>query len=128
MALNGGWRKGMAAGMKQRAPIDDPALAQIAWTFAWSRFRRLMRLLLAVTVAVVTLAGVLLYRHGGRIPVHSVIAAALGIALVMLLASAVMGLVFVRKMAARPTSESSPITLDKGDNPVQEPRQSGGPE
>ena len=110
MSLRREGERGMAARMRQRAPLDNPVLA----LFVWGRFRRLMRVMLAVTVAVVILAGVLLYRHGGRVPVNGVIAAALGIALVMLLASACMGLMFLRRMALSKSAagETTPVPAE----------------
>lgn len=77
--------------MIPRSPLDDPAVA----AFAWARFRRLMRFMLMVTVAVVIAAMVLLYRENGLVSVHLYIATALGISFAMLLMSALMGLVFL---------------------------------
>ena len=77
--------------MIPRSPLDDPAVA----AFAWARFRRLMRLMLVVTVTVVIGAMVLLYRENGLVSVHLYIATALGISFAMLLMSALMGLVFL---------------------------------
>jgi len=51
--------------------------------------------MLALTIAVVALALVLLWRQEALVSIHFVIAAALGIGLTMLLASALMGLLFL---------------------------------
>lgn len=77
--------------MIPRSPLDDPAVA----AFAWARFRRLMWLMLSVTIAMVVGACVLLYRENGFVSVHFYIATALGIGFMMLLMSALMGLVFL---------------------------------
>jgi hypothetical protein len=77
--------------MIPRSPLDDPQLA----AFAWARFRRLMWLMLGVTLTVVVLAMVVLYRHNGLVSIHLYIATALGISFAMLLMSALMGLVFL---------------------------------
>lgn len=77
--------------MIPRSPLDDPAIA----AFAWARFRRLMWLMLTVTITMVVGACVLLYRHNGFVSVHFYIATALGIGFMMLLMSALMGLVFL---------------------------------
>jgi hypothetical protein len=77
--------------MIPRSPLDDPSLA----AFAWARYRRLMRFMLAVTVAMVVIALVLLYRTNGYVSIHLYIAAALGIGGAMLLMSGLMGLVFL---------------------------------
>ncbi|MEJ5977121.1 hypothetical protein WG901_10780 [Novosphingobium sp. PS1R-30] len=77
--------------MIPRSPLDDPAVA----AFAWARFRRLMWLMLSVTITMVIGACVLLYRENGFVSVHFYIATALGIGFMMLLMSALMGLVFL---------------------------------
>jgi hypothetical protein len=77
--------------MVPRSPLDDPAVA----AFAWARFKRLMRFMVAVTVTVVIGAMVLLYRENGLVSIHLYIAAALGIGVAMMLMSALMGLVFL---------------------------------
>jgi len=73
------------------SPLDDPRLA----AFAWARFRRLMIFMACVTVAIMALACVLLYRANGFVSIHFYIATALGIGVAMLLMSALMGLVFL---------------------------------
>jgi hypothetical protein len=77
--------------MIPRSPLDDPATA----AYAWARFRRLMWLMLSVTITMVIGACVLLYRENGFVSVHFYIATALGIGFMMLLMSALMGLVFL---------------------------------
>jgi RsiW-degrading membrane proteinase PrsW (M82 family) len=77
--------------MIPRSPLDDPAVA----AYAWARFRRLMWLMLSVTIAMVVGACVLLYRQNGFVSIHFYIATALGIGFTMLLMSALMGLVFL---------------------------------
>lgn len=77
--------------MVRRSPLDDPKNA----AHAWARYRRLMRLMLGLTVGVVIIALALLYRQNGLVSVHFFIATALGIGLSMLLMSALMGLVFL---------------------------------
>ncbi|PZO68367.1 MAG: hypothetical protein DI636_09225 [Pelagerythrobacter marensis] len=77
--------------MMPSSPLDDPESA----AYVWARYRRLMRWMFAVTVAVVIVALGLLYARNGMISVHFYIATALGIGLAMLLMSALMGLVFL---------------------------------
>lgn len=93
-------RQGLVAGrrwihhlavMIPKSPLDDPVNA----AFAWARFRRLMRWMMLVTVALVFGSLYVLYRSNGAVSVHLYIAAALGIGLTMLLMSALMGLVFL---------------------------------
>ncbi|MBD3729840.1 MAG: hypothetical protein IE933_09060 [Sphingomonadales bacterium] len=77
--------------MVPKSPLDDPETA----AHAWARFRRAMRLMMGLTVGTVVLAVAVLYKQNGMVSVHYYIAAALGIGAMMLLASALMGLVFL---------------------------------
>ncbi len=77
--------------MPRRSPLDDPHNA----AHAWARYKRLMRFMVGLTVAVVTIALSLLYWKNGMVSVHFYIATALGIGFAMLLMSALMGLVFL---------------------------------
>lgn len=71
--------------------LDDPEYAN----FAWARYWRLMRFMGAMTVLAVV--GVLAAIHftGAALPIHFYIATGLGVLLTMMLASALMGLVFL---------------------------------
>ena len=71
--------------------LDDPDYA----AFAWARYWRLMRFMAAITV--LALAGVItaIYMTGSELPIHFYIATGLGVFFSMLLASALMGLVFL---------------------------------
>lgn len=71
--------------------LDDPDYA----SFAWARYWRLMRWMAVVTVFAV--AGVLFAIHyvGGGLPIHFYIATGLGVLFAMMLAAALMGLVFL---------------------------------
>lgn len=73
------------------SPLEDPEKA----AFAWARYRRLMRFMMLVTLGVVGVAIALLYKFNGMVSVHFYIATALGIGFMMLLTSALMGLVFL---------------------------------
>lgn len=78
--------------MAERRPgLSDPEYA----AFAWARYRRLMRwmALAAFTTAAVALGA--LWWAKGPLPIHLVIASALGIFCSVLLAAALMGLVFL---------------------------------
>lgn len=81
----------MAHPMNSHSPLDDPATA----AHAWARYRRLMRFMLAFTVLSVIAAMIFLYLQNGMISVHFYLAVALGMGLMMLLTSALMGLVFL---------------------------------
>lgn len=73
------------------SPLDDPTTA----AHAWRRYKRLMRGMAVVTVAVIALVLTLLYALDGMVSIHLYIATALGIGLTMMLAGALMGLVFL---------------------------------
>ena len=77
--------------MADQSPLDNPENA----AHAWARYRQIMKLLMAVTIATVTLALGLLYAFNGMVSVHYFIAVALGIAFTMLLSGGLMGLAFL---------------------------------
>ncbi|QIG55411.1 hypothetical protein G6N82_08585 [Altererythrobacter sp. BO-6] len=77
--------------MVGKSPLDDPEKA----AYAWARYRRLMRFMLLFTIGIVAIAMALLYKYNGMVSVHFYIAVALGMGFMMLLTSALMGLVFL---------------------------------
>ncbi|MEP5937694.1 MAG: hypothetical protein ABJ239_05160 [Erythrobacter sp.] len=77
--------------MVGKSPLDDPEAA----AYAWARYRRIMRLMFGVTVGVVIIAIALLFAREGAVSIHLYIAVALAIGFSMLLASALMGLIFL---------------------------------
>ncbi len=88
--------------------LDDPGYAG----FAWSRYRRLMWwMALASTLSV--LAGLAaLYLIIGDIPLHMLIATAGGIFFSVLLAAALMGLVFLSSGTGHDESIDDPFADD----------------
>ncbi|WP_114522380.1 hypothetical protein [Altererythrobacter sp. ZODW24] len=95
--------------MALKSPLDDPEKA----AFAWARYRRLMRFMMAVTLGVVAIAMALLYTRGPSVSVHFYIAVALGIGLMMLLTAALMGLVFLSNGTGHDEAISDPFDKDK---------------
>ena len=77
--------------MVQKSPLDDPENA----AHAWARYRRIMRMMMLLTVGTVLIAIALLYKFSGAVSVHYYIAAAVGISFTMLLGGGLMGLVFL---------------------------------
>lgn len=73
------------------SPLDDTRTSQ----FAWARYKWLMKLMAGVTLTVVVLSLILLYKINGVVSIHFYIATALGIGLAMMLMAALMGLVFL---------------------------------
>ncbi|MFV0644606.1 MAG: hypothetical protein ACK5NN_08925 [Sphingomonadaceae bacterium] len=95
--------------MIPKSPLDDPEKA----AFAWARYKRLMRFMLLVTVAVVIIAMALLYKENGMVSVHFYIATALGIGAAMLLTSALMGLVFLSSGTGHDESVSDKLEEER---------------
>ncbi len=95
--------------MARRSPLDDPRIA----AHAWQRFRRLLRLMMLLTVGAVIVALVLVYRDSGTASAHMFIATALGVGCSMLLMSALMGLVFLSSGTGH--DESIDDRLEGGD-------------
>lgn len=81
----------MKAAMLPRSPLDDPATA----AHAWARYKRVMRLMMAITVLMVGAAFVVLYRGNGLASAHLYVATAIAIGFSMLLMAALMGLMFL---------------------------------
>lgn len=96
--------------MIPRSPLDDPEKA----AFAWARYRRLMRFMMGITLAVVVISMVLLYKHNGLVSVHFYIATALGIGFAMLLMSALMGLVFLSSGTGHDEAILDPLADEQG--------------
>jgi hypothetical protein len=94
--------------MIPHSPLDDPRNAE----FAWARYRRLMRWMVAFTAATVTATLLLLYHQNGFVSIHFYIATALGISLAMLLMAALMGLVFLSHGTGHDDSIVDPLADD----------------
>lgn len=75
----------------RRSPLDDPANA----AHAWARYRRIMRWMGLVALAVIAGVWIWLYASFGLVSIHLYIASALGIGLTIMLMAALMGLVFL---------------------------------
>lgn len=93
------------------SPLDDPDQA----AHAWARYKRLMRFMVAVTLTVIVIALVLLYRSNGFVSIHFYIATALGIGFAMLLMSALMGLVFLSSGTGHDESIVDPLADEDKD-------------
>lgn len=87
--MSGAQRKAMA---QHPAPdLDDPDYA----AHAWARYRRLMRWMVLVAVLAVIASLTALWLYYGPMPIHMMIATIAGVGAMVLLAAALMGLVFL---------------------------------
>lgn len=98
--------------MAPRSPLDDPQKA----AHAWARFLAIMRWMMVVTVGCVIVAVVLLYRTNGMVSIHLYIATALGVGFTMLLASALMGLVFLSSGTGHDETVVDPVDENATDD------------
>jgi len=95
--------------MAKPSPLDNPENA----AFAWARFRRLMRLMMGITLGTVIIALAVIYKQVDEVSPHFFIATALGIGFSMLLMSALMGLVFLSSGTGHDASVENDLdTLD----------------
>ncbi len=95
--------------MVPESPLDDPDNA----AFAWARFKRLMWFMGGVTLVVVLIVLGVLYTRNGMVSIHFYIATALGIGFMMLLMSALMGLVFLSNGTGHDESITDPFKDDE---------------
>ena len=72
-------------------PLDDPTYAP----FAWRRFRRLLGWMAVLAAGAAGAAVALLWHLLGPLPIHMIIATVLGVGLSVLMAAALMGLIFL---------------------------------
>jgi hypothetical protein len=77
--------------MTRPSRLDDPEYSG----FAWNRYWRLMRWMFAFTILVTAAVLGLFYYQFGMISIHFYIATAGGITAMLLLSTALMGLVFL---------------------------------
>ena len=77
--------------MPPQSPLEDPHTS----THAWKRYRRILRWVGALSLAVVLVAFALIYWSGEPVSVHFYVAVGLGVGLTLLLTGALMGLVFL---------------------------------
>ena len=77
--------------MIPESPLDDRRTSE----FAWARYKWLMKLMGGVTLTVVVISLIVLYKINGVVSIHFYIATGLGIGAAMMLMAALMGLVFL---------------------------------
>lgn len=91
-----------------RSPLDDPDTA----AHAWGRYRRVMRAMGWVTLVVVLASLAVIYWQNGMVSINLYIATALGVGGTMLLATALMGLVFLSSGTGHDDAVIDPLAGD----------------
>lgn len=104
-----GARKVHGPATMPESPLDHSGIS----AHAWARYRRLMRFMTGLTLAVVVVVLGAFYIEGEALPVHFYIATGLGIAAAMLLMSALMGLVFLSSGTGHDEAVADPSKDDK---------------
>ena len=94
--------------MTRPSPLDDPRNAQ----YAWARYRRLMKIMAAVSALVALAVCGFMYVSFGFLSIHFYIATALGVWFTMMLGSALMALVFLSSGTGHDQSIEDPLDDD----------------
>jgi hypothetical protein len=87
------------------SPLDNPAVAAIAW----AHYRRMLRWTADLALGVIGVVWVLLYHEFGLVSIHLYIASALGFGLMIMTTGALMGLVFVSHVSGHDESIDDPL-------------------
>jgi hypothetical protein len=93
------------AGMVLKSPLDDPQTA----SYAWDRYRRLMRFMVLAALLAVVAGLSALYWMIGPIPLHMAIATAAGVFFSVLLGAALMSLVFLSNGTGHDAAVENPF-------------------
>ena len=97
--------------MLPRSPLEDPATA----AHAWARYKRVMRLMMTITLLMVGAACIALYRENGLVSAHLYVATAIAVGFSMLLMSALMGLVFLSSGTGHDAAVADSLPEDEDD-------------
>lgn len=76
---------------ERRSQLSDPEYA----AFAWARYRRILRWVALVAIACVLIAIAWLFHEGAMLSIAELIATIAGVGLSVMLAGALMGLIFL---------------------------------
>ncbi|MHA6718743.1 hypothetical protein ACX40Y_04755 [Sphingomonas sp. RS6] len=91
--------------MAQRPGLDDPAYA----AFAWRRFRRVLAWMAVVAVLAALAAEYWLYATMGELHIVTAIATFLGVFLTIMMAAALMGLMFLSSGSGHDDEVEDPL-------------------
>jgi hypothetical protein len=89
----------------RRSPLDDPLIA----ARMWAHYRRMLRWSGDLALALIGVTWVWLYHEFALVSIHLYIATALGIALMVMLVGALMGLVFVSHNSGHDDAIEDPL-------------------
>jgi hypothetical protein len=87
------------------SPLDNPDYA----SFAWARYWRLMRWMLAFSLLVTTMALAIFWWQNGMVSIHFFIATAGAVIVSIMLMAALMGLVFLSSGTGHDESIEDPF-------------------
>lgn len=105
--------RGQMKGMEPtKSALDDPDYA----AFAWKRYRRLMAWMVLASLTATVGCLYLLGRLIGEIPIHMLIATSAGVFISVLLASALMGLVFLSSGSGHDDAIRDPLEGEDGED------------
>lgn len=93
----------------RRSPLDDPRNA----AHAWARYRRLLRWMGLLTVALIATVIGVLYLLGALVSITVAVAAALGIGITVMLMAALMGLMFLSSGTGHDESVADPLNEEE---------------
>jgi hypothetical protein len=90
----------MSGRQREDVPRHDPVPRRRSPDYAraaaaWERYKRTMRWMVLLAVATVALSLLYLWKSGGPLPLHMVVATIAGVGLVVLVGTGLMGLVFL---------------------------------
>ncbi len=91
--------------MVRKSPLDDPRNA----AFAWKRFKRIMRAIALLALALIAAAFVVIWLSGEPVSIHFYAAVAIGIAFTLLLTGGLMSLVFLSSGTGHDEAVEDPL-------------------
>src|SRR3546814_18322867 len=105
----------------RKTSLDDPEYA----AFAWSRYWRIMRWMMLVAILCILVALGVLWWWNGIPSIHMVIATVAGIGLTVMLAAALMGLIFLSSGTGHDEQIHDPLTGEMDNDDRSEERREG---
>jgi hypothetical protein len=88
----------MSGRQREEMPRHDPVPRKADYeraALAWARYKRMMRWMVLAAIVTVGLSLLYLWRAGGPLPLHMVVATIAGVGLTILVGTGLMGLLFL---------------------------------